>query len=607
MAHLLPRGPDGHGVEIDGPCGMAHTRLSIIDLLGGHQPMRVPARNGDGTLALTFNGEIYNHRNLRSQLEECGHRFSSDHCDTEVLLHGYREWGTELPKHLHGMFAFAVWDANRRQVLLVRDRSGKKPLYVYHDARQVTYGSLIGAVIAAIGSAPAINPDALNHYLTFGYTGGESMLQGIEELPAAHWMMIGTDGSMRTGRYWRSPPLSRTSTKLGARAAVREVLTEAVTSRLESDVPLGCFLSGGIDSSLIAAIAQKHMTDPLKTFNVAMPDARYDESHYARQVAQHIGAEHHVLEARPLGALLEDLEHLTAGIGEPFADSSVLPTYWLCRATREHVSVALSGDGGDELFGGYDRYRALRLLRLFRRPARLIPRGLLRSPEYKSQRARLARLTAAARDARPGAQYLQMIRLFTPQQIGRLGLGGIAMDQPPAWVDEADPAESARSWDLTHYLPYDLLRKVDRASMSVALEVRCPMLDTRVCDLAGHLPLRVLLPGGRPKGLLRKFAAEHLPPAIARRRKMGFAIPLGAWFAGPLADPLRQRLLDDGALQEVGIRRDVLEELVEEHAGGRVNHSPGLFALLTLSMWLNWIRDPSPPRADLLATARHEP
>ncbi|MAE62505.1 MAG: asparagine synthase (glutamine-hydrolyzing) [Planctomycetaceae bacterium] len=604
LAHLLPRGPDGHGVEIDGPCGMAHTRLSIIDLLGGDQPMRVPARDGDGSLALMFNGEIYNHRALRDQLEGCGHRFTSDHCDTEVLLHGYREWGTELPKHLHGMYAFAVWDADRHQVFMVRDRVGKKPLYVYHDARQIVYGSLIGAVIAAIGRTPEIHTEAINHYLTFGYTGGKSMLRGIEEMPAAHWMLIDTRGSMRTERYWRPPPLSRSSTKLGAQAAVHEVLTEAVTARLESDVPLGCFLSGGIDSSLIAAIAQRHIDQPLKTFNVAMPDARYDESPYARQVAQHIGAEHHVLEARPMGSLFDDLERLTAGIGEPLADSSILPTYWLCRATREHVSVALSGDGGDELFGGYDRYRAMRLLRRFRGMAQLIPHWLLRSPEYKSQRARLSRLAAAARHDQPGSQYLQMIRLFTPQQIGRLGLGGFAMDVPPAWRDEADPAESARFWDLDHYLPYDLLRKVDRASMSVALEVRSPMLDTQLCDLAGHLPLRVLLPGGKPKGLLRQVAAKYLPSAIVRRRKSGFSIPIGAWFAGALADQLRERLLDGHALEELGVRRDTLERMIEEHAAGRINHSPGLFALLTLSMWLNWIRDPAPPIADVLAAAR---
>jgi len=594
LTHIDHRGPDGRGVEVYPHCGLAHSRLSVVDLMGGHQPMHVAVQHNEPDLVLVFNGEIYNHRTLRRLLEARGHQFRSDHSDTEVLVHGYREWGTELPKHLHGMFAFAIRDLGQRELFLCRDRIGKKPLYLYQDDRRLLFGSLISAVHAGLEQTPEVDPAALMQYLTFGYTFHDSLLTGIRELPAAHWTLIDAQGGQRSERYWQPPPISRSSTQLGATRAIEELLTEAVGTRLEADVPLGCFLSGGIDSSLIAAMAQRRMGDTkLQTFNVAMPDAAYDESNWALRVAEHLGTEHHVLHAEP--RIEDDLRAIIAVTGEPLGDASLLPTYWLSRATREHVTVALSGDGGDELFGGYTRYRALRWLQRWRWAARWLPTDALDAGSEKSLRHRLARLARSAAHREPAGQYLEMIRLFDPEQLGRLGIPTIApVDAPPGWRDDLPGIEAARQWDLMHYLPFDLLRKVDRSAMAVALEVRCPMLDTQVMDLAGHLPLHVLMPGGQPKGLLRRVAEQYLPRAVVRRRKMGFAIPLGQWFRDDGGEMLREHLLHRDHLEDLGLRPDRLRALIENHAADRADHTHRLFALLGLALWRQWLKAPAP-------------
>ncbi len=596
---LASRGPDGSGIEPltpDRSAAMVHTRLSVVDLMGGHQPMKIPAVGEHGELTLVFNGEIYNHRTLRKRLERRGHTFVSDHCDTEVLLHGYREWGMELPKHLHGMFAFAVWDAKHRSLYLVRDRIGKKPIYLWHDRDRFVFASLPGALLAGLASRPDIDREALTEYLTYGYTRTACMVAGLRELPMGHWMLLEHHGRTRSESYWQPPPLSRTSTKLGAVESIDEVLNEAVAGRLEADVPLGCFLSGGIDSSLIAAIAMRKLGgDRLKTFSVSMPSAAYDEGPYARQVAEHLGTEHHELRAEP--NVEDDLLRLVAEWGEPTADSSVLPTHWLSRATRQHVTVALSGDGGDELFGGYDRYRALRLMRHWRPLLRMLPTNIGAGSDQKTWTHKLRRLANAAEHPSAAMQYMHIIRIFTPQQLGWLGVETTrSIDEPAGWEAEHDPAEAARRWDLTHYLPYDLLRKVDRASMAGALEVRCPMLDTSVMDLAGHLPLAVLMPGGRTKHLLRQVAAKYLPESIVRRPKAGFAVPIGQWFAGELEPMLRRWLLGADHLQSLGFRLPRVEQMIRHHATGRADHTHRLFALLSLSMWLDWLADPRPPK-----------
>ena len=601
LGHVRHRGPDGEGISGHGRCGLVHARLSIIDLLSGAQPMHLNRHESHGGLHLVFNGEIYNHRALRKLLEKRGHIFQSDHSDTEVLLYGYREWGDRLPKHLHGMFAFAIWDEDARRLYLARDRMGKKPLYIRRVSNELSFASLVATLVAgaADGSErPTADREALLTYLRLGYPFLRSMIAGVEEIPPAHWMRIEADGSSLCERYWQLPPISKTSTALGAVDALREVVTEAVHERLEADVDLGCFLSGGIDSSVVAAVAQRRLAamgaEPLRTFSVSMPGVAYDETPYAKLVAEHIGAKHTVLETRP-GDALADLGHLMAISGEPTADSSLLPTYWLCQATRQHVKAALSGDGGDELFGGYDRYRAMRLLRRYRRWLQALPAGPFSGTDPKSGRVRFGRLLNAARaGAGEAGQYRAMIHLFTePQVCELLGFEPCVDPHPPLddWPDENDQVHAAMRWDQMHYLPFELLRKLDRASMAVSLEVRCPLLATAVCDLAGHLPASVLMPAGRPKGLLRTLAAEMLPASIVQRSKRGFALPIGGWLRGRLADGLADHLFD-GTLADFGIAETPVRRMFDEHRDDRADHTHRLFALLQLSIWGRWLRSP---------------
>ncbi len=596
LTHMLHRGPDGHGISEHPRCTLTHARLSIIDRLGGTQPMH-SARSADGgPLHLIFNGEIYNHRELRAKLGKLGHSFTSDHSDTEVLLLGYRAYGNELPKHLRGMFAFAIWDEEQRVLFMARDRVGKKPLYFCRRANELTFASLPATIAVGTDEPTTPDPQALLTFLRFGYPFGSSMLKGIDEVKPGHWMTVAADGSTQTERYWRPPPISRTSTSIGAVDSVEQVLDEAVAVRLEADVPLGCFLSGGIDSSLIAALAQRTLKarggSRLKTFSITHSDTDYDESPHARAVAEHIGSDHTELRADP-SDLIGDLQRLMETTGEPTADSGILPCHWICQVARPHIKVALAGDGGDELFGGYDRYRALAILARHRWWLRAAPRGLIRSSNGRSRRAMLRRLLdASAAGPRPSQQYAGMTQLFNDTQIRSLApeLGSALTTDPMIdWPDEPDTIHAAMRWDLAHYLPHDLLRKADRASMAVALELRCPMLDTQVVDLAGHLPTSVLMPGGRAKGLLRTLAARHVPASIINLPKRGFGVPIGRWFRGVHRGALTDHLTGP-TLDGLGLDRKAVRRYLEEHQNGRADHAHRLFALLQLSLWGQWLQ-----------------
>ncbi len=596
LSHMLHRGPDGNGISEHLRCTLIHARLAVIDALGGEQPMHAPRTDKSGPLHLVFNGEVYNHRSLRSKLIKRGYQFSSDHSDTEALLLGYRAFGKELPKHLRGMFAFAIWDEDKRELYLARDRTGKKPLYIRQRADELTFASLPATLAADPTCRTQIDQDALLTFLRLGYPFGSSMLRDTSEVPPAHWMLVDPSGKVQLERYWQAPPISRTSTSIGAIDSVNEVLAEAVAVRLEADVPLGCFLSGGIDSSLIAAIAQQELKrlngGRLRTFSVAMPDALYDESPHARTVAKHIGSEHTELMA-DASNVMADLEYLMRVAGEPSADSGMLPSHWLCREAKKHVSVALSGDGGDELFGGYDRYRAMSILDRHAWWLLYAPMGIFRSANERSLLTRVQRLAGAAKGRTPAGQYARMIHLFTDEQIALLSPGlrdALTTNVMSAWPDEPDVAHAAMRWDLRHYLPFELLRKVDRSSMAVALEVRCPMLDTQVTDLAGHLPTSVLMPGGRQKGLLRRVAARYLPESIVDRPKRGFAIPVGRWFRENLRDDLADRLKDP-VLDSLGIDQKQVNKLFDAHINEKNDHTHRLFALLQLSLWGRWLKD----------------
>ncbi|HAI10335.1 MAG TPA: asparagine synthase (glutamine-hydrolyzing) [Phycisphaerales bacterium] len=607
--HLLDyvrhRGPDGEQIRVVGPCAFGHTRLSIIDLEGGLQPMQAKATANNGTLTVVFNGEIYNHRELRTQLEKFGHQFRTDHSDTEVLLFAYRQWGPQFTKRLRGMFSFALWDDGEKKLLLARDRIGQKPLFFRQNGKATCFASQIPPLLTSVsGGVPSVNQAALLTYLRLGYTSYDSLLTDIHELLPGHYMLIDQQtGKHETTPFWRLPEPSKHSSDLNLVEDTTALIKEAIHYRLEADVPLGAFLSGGIDSSLVTWFAHQELMrrgqGPLKTFSVKMPVVEYDESDAARMVAQHTGTDHTELQASPDNDVFSDLKFLISVYGEPTADSSILPTYWLSKATRQHLRVALSGDGGDELFGGYDRYRAMRLLHKHSWWLKHVPSDMLNSSNPKSKVSRVKRLIDAARQKDAPTQYKSMMHLFNEEQIRELGMeNNVSAAQPyvamPQWPEGTDPVHAAMRWDLMHYLPMEVLRKVDRASMAVGLEVRCPLLDSKVCELATHLPPDLIMPAGKPKGLLRLIAAQVLPKEIVKRRKQGFALPIGHWFKTQLREPAHA-MFHSGILGTLGLDENVARRMLDEHVNNKADHTHRLFALLELTIWKQWVDHPTPP------------
>jgi len=594
-ARIAHRGPDGQGrfrdrVELDGAGGtrvvevaLTHRRMSIIDHDGGAQPMvsqRGRTRD-EGLLAVVFNGCIYNHRRLRFELEDRGHRFTSDHSDTEVLLHGHREWGDRLQTHLEGMYAYTLWDRGAASLTLARDWFGEKPLY--HRLEQADGGvrMLVAASdAAAVAAIPGAEPfgaaarlDWTAHYLRFGHAArgrtitaaasGGIVVDNVEpSLPGE--LLAATDGDEDV-----------------TADEVERLLDQAVARRLEADVPLGCFLSGGVDSSLIACFALRHVGE-LQTFSVRMPDPRYDESGHAADVAAHLGTNHRTLEVAMNPA--EDLVKLIETLGQPFGDSSLLPTSWVSRAARQHVKVALSGDGGDELFVGYERYLAAGPLARHHAVLQWLPSGLLQRAHARSRLHKLGRLGAMARDY-PQLGVLAAEAIFTESMVAEL-LGEAPPQQDRTPGDT--PLAALRRADLVGYLPDDLLCKVDTASMAVALEVRCPYLDRDLARRVLSAPLGSLIPGRRRKALLRSIARKYLPAAVVDRPKMGFAVPIGQWFRADFGG-LRTLLLDHlHAVEPFGpihLERAPVRRMLLEHMSGTHDHGQRLFALLTLSIW----------------------
>ncbi len=610
---IAHRGPDGKGrfrdrVEIAGPGGprrvevsLVHRRLAIIDP-GAVQPLVSEAGRdaGEGLVAVVFNGCIYNHRELRAELESAGHRFLTDHSDTEVLVHGHRQWGEKLQERLLGMYAYALWDRGRASLTLARDWFGEKPHYHRIDAdsgggprgargaagggegvRLLVAASDAGAVagIPTEGVAPAAPAERrawVRRYLQVGYAwDGRTLGPGGVEVAA-----VEPSAPFHRDELW---PALRDDAPTDDE--VETLIDQAVARRLEADVPLGCFLSGGVDSSMIACFARRHRRE-LATYSVRMPGPRYDETPFAEAVAAHLGTRHHTLQVAPRPA--EDLVRLIEILGQPFGDSSILPTHWVSRAAREHVSVALSGDGGDELFAGYERYLAVRVLAAHPRLLGRIPAWVGGSADPRTRRHKLGRLGEMAREL-PLVGVLATESIFTQAQIRELLEEG--PESPvvePVRVDAGDDALVAlRRADLRQYLPGDLLTKVDTASMAVALEVRCPYLDRALAEAMLATPVDRLLAGGR-KGILRRIARRHLPASIVDRPKMGFAVPIGQWFRTDFGG-MRALLLDHlGSTEPFGsihMERSVVRRFVDEHLEGRRDHSLRLFALLTLSIW----------------------
>ena len=605
---LAHRGPDGEGsywAELRLQPGQAtlpgvalgHRRLAIIDVAGGKQPMA----NEDGSLWLVFNGEIYNFRDLRRRLEGSGHRFKT-RSDTETILHLYEDEGLEFLDHLNGMFALALWDANRRRLILARDRLGEKPLVYRLEPGRLLFASELKSLLQVPSVPRQLEPGAIDAYLTFKYVPHpQTIFRGIAKLPPGH-TAIYADERLEVRRYWK-PDFQAEDDRPARQYAeeLRELLSSSVQMRLESDVPLGAFLSGGIDSTIVVGLMQKLSPEPVRTFSIGFPVPEYDETRYARLAADRFGTVHQEFRVDPDAVAV--LPKLVWHYDEPFADNSAVPTWYLSQVTRQHVTVALTGDGGDELFAGYPRYQAAWLAGYFDRLPELVRRVLAgrfwqrlpASPRQKGIRRRFKRFVEVLNQP-PLRRYLEWVAVFTEGRRAELYEDDFLASLPD--VDPFDflAAEAARSTsrdpvtslsltDLTTYLPCDLMTKVDIASMAHGLETRPPFLDHRVVELAARMPLRHKFRLGRGKRILLEAFADLLPAEIRKRGKMGFGVPMDHWFRGPLANLTREVLLDPRTLGRGMFRPAAVQELVESHLSGRFDHSYRLWSLLVLELW----------------------
>lgn len=586
---ILHRGPDDGGLHHDARSVLGMRRLSIIDVEGGHQPMYSP----DAMVCIVFNGEIYNYRELRAELERQGHAFAS-FSDTEVILHAYLRHGTDAFAMLDGMFAVAIWDRRSGTLLLARDRFGEKPLYYHHDARRLLFGSELKCLLQADDWPRELDQDALQAYFTYGYVPAPlSVFRGVSKLPPAHWLRY-RDGEIAMQRYWRPSVASkrRFASEDAAAEELSDLLERAVASRLVADVPFGAFLSGGLDSSTVVALMSRQLAAPVKTFTIGFDDARYSELDDARAVARHLGTDHHELVVQPDAVDL--LERLVWHFDEPFADASAVPTFLVSELAGKHVKMVLTGDGGDELFAGYDRY--LKLLSLERLgPLRTPAAGALGlagalAPEPLGMRLRRIgeRLRLPLRE-----RYLSGVALMRPDTLQALGAGAGGFGHyhlPMLAADSGTSApgsalDQAVEIDLHSYLPDDILVKLDRMAMANSLEGRSPFLQPDLAEFALSLPKRLRIRDGRGKHLLRKVAARWLPPAVLSKPKQGFALPLPAWFRGPLRE-LAADTFDSAAFQDRGMTKpSAAKALLAAHVAGKADNSEALWQLLCLERW----------------------
>jgi asparagine synthase (glutamine-hydrolysing) len=593
---LAHRGPDDRAVRCYGRAGLSFRRLSIIDVAGGAQPLD----DESGRRHLILNGEIYNHRDLRRDLEARGHRFRTD-SDVEAVVHGYEEFGDDVVRRLRGMFAFALWDEDQQRLLLARDRLGEKPLVYYESGGRLAFASELQGLLQDRRIPREPDFVAIHHYLTYQYVPWPlTAFAGIHKLPPGH-LLVYQDGRARVERYWSLPfaPQLRIAEEEAA-TEVRRLLREAVRLRLMSEVPLGAFLSGGLDSSAIVALMAEF--GKVKTFSVGFQEDSFNELGHARLVAKSYATEHHELVVRPHAA--EVLPALVEHYGEPYADSSALPTYYLARETGAHVTVALNGDGSDELFAGYSRYRLVSLSEsLDWLPA---PRGLW-DGLWRRGRSRLpARAERLLRSMAgfPEEGYARAVSCFAPEEKDALyspdmkeRVGGSSYAVLYARYRECDaPDFLGRTLyvDTTTYLPGDLLAKIDIATMAHGLEARSPFLDHPLVEFAARLPSRYKLRGRIGKHILRRAVADLLPPQILRRVKQGFGVPISRWLRSELNGMLRDALLSPQAAKRLFFRAEQVQRLVVEHETGRRDHGARLWALLMLELWCRRFLDGRP-------------
>lgn len=595
---LFHRGPDQGDVIVDGPCGLGNRRLAILDLSpAGHLPMR----SADNQISVAYNGEIYNFPELRSMLIAQGVQFRS-HSDTEVILELFRREGAAAVQRLRGMFAFAAWDQANRHLLLARDRLGKKPLYYYHNEDVLVFASEIKALLRhpAVPVQSALDPMLTAVYLGYGYIPApKTAFKDIYALMPGHVLEV-RDRRVIITQYWEPPPMA------GARLvqeheiktyaqAVRDLLDEAVRLRLISDVPLGAFLSGGLDSSLIAALMRKHSNAAVRTFSIGFTgDDSFDETVYARQVADYLQTEHTVFTVSPETTAL--VPKLVWHHDQPFADSSAIPTFLVSERTRQHVTVALTGDGGDELFAGYERFYAASLMETLGKVPRsvwkLAAGALDKIPESTGYYSKSKRLQRFARGASLPLvlAYFDWIRLFDVEMTRAL-INDSGMAEDVAGQDfmglfsgKQASMHNLVEMNMRTYLPDDLLIKADRSSMAASLELRSPFLDHKLVELAATIPMNLKLNGKVTKYILKEAAQGLLPEKIIHRPKHGFGVPLGAWLRADIT-PVRDVLLDDRASRHDLFNRQAIETLITQHASGQRDHGQRLWTLLTFEWW----------------------
>ena len=602
------RGPDDEGVWVDEGVALGMRRLSIIDLSTGHQPIH----NEDRTVWIVFNGEIYNFRELRRELEAAGHRFYTA-TDTEVIVHAYEQWGKGAIGRLRGMFGLAIWDTTSRTLLVARDRIGIKPMHYATVSGRFYFGSELKSLIEAPDLPRDLDAGALDHYLSFLYTPRDgSIFKSVRKLPPGH-LLTWDEGRIAIEQYWQMPA---TETFAGSEEEavqqLRVVLSDAVRSHMISDVPLGAFLSGGVDSSLVVGLMSELSSARVKTFSIGFDEPAFDELEHARRVADHFGTEHHEFVVKPDGVGI--LDQLVSHFDEPFADSSAIPTWYVSEMARRHVTVVLSGDGGDELFGGYERYLPHPRVvafdryspRALRRVAAIAAAGLPHGVRGKNF------LRHVGRDEQ--GRYLDAIRFFGADEKPALLTRDVqqAIDGPDPETRLARhferfaqlpwPSQMMR-FDAETYLPEDVLTKVDRMSMAHSIESRVPLLDNEVIAFASALPASLKIKNGRRKHVLKEVAATLVPPDVLNRKKQGFGVPLGTWFRGNLGELFADTLLSPASLQRGYFQPAFVRRIVDEHLAGKRDHTLRLWQLVVFEKWQQQYVNSFPLSAPALPSA----
>lgn len=615
---MFHRGPDETGTYLRGPAGLGFQRLAIIDLASGQQPMM----NEDGSVVIVFNGEIYNFEELRAELLANGHQFRT-HSDTETIIHGYEQWGTAVASRLRGMFAFTIYDQNHHTVFMARDRTGKKPLYYCHHKEgtaeeALLFASEMKSILAESTLERRVDHTALSHYLTYQYVPHPwSIFEGVHKLPPAHWLLY-KDGRITVERYWRLEYLPKVSiSEVDAIEQTIEQLDEATRIRLISEVPLGCFLSGGIDSSMVVAMMRRHISGTLRTFSIGFREQKFSELPYARQVADLFSTSHEefVVEPDAIGCLGELAWHFD----EPFADSSALPTYHLSRMTRQHVTVALNGDGGDESFAGYERYAGVASLNRFNnlphwlRTALRVPVAAGAPLNHSLRRLQHINNVSLTGPDRAYIEYMVQFREFEKQELLTPGfLASLPEDALHSEVltlrvmrgrSQAPLVDRKMAGDIAMYLPGALLPKVDRTTMAQSLEGRSPFLDHKLMEFAARLPADLKFKNGRLKHLLKEAALKYFPAEFLNRQKQGFGVPLGSWLRGELRPLMEDYLLGERCRNRGYFNPDYVQNLVQQHLGGRDQHYR-LWSLLMFEVWAHTFIDRADPLSGPIDVSR---